>query len=266
MAALSVSIFSLAVLFMGTFAWFTAYRDQQLATQSPFDVRANAAAFKQLTIHELDEDNSTASTYKFYADPTGTLDGYGSYSGSPVDFGVYTQSDRAHPLLLIFEFSSELHPTASNPTSITAKTEETFVADGELDEHGDPEIKLDQTDNPLSSIVNFKSFSYPSNQAGDITGISTYNSTDDTFDYTVASLADAESFVEIDNTGINLEYDDFDDEKTLFTASSGSIKYVAIVFNYYGDALDYIYSYYMGTPALEYEYIYFICDWTMLIV
>ena len=269
-SAISVSIFSLAVLFMGTFAWFTALRDRQLATSNPFPISATAANFDKITIHTL---NSTVDgTYKFNADDSHWVDDDGVYHGDPINFGTYTIMSRVHPILLIFHFREQITPDVNNPVSITAVTEETFVADGELDETtGNKKIKIEAEDNPLSSIIEFKSFSYANNTAGAggtsaVTGISSYNSTTATFDYTVASLSGSDSFVNLTNNNGDITYNDFDDEKTFFSATSGNIRYVAIVFNYYVDALDYIYSYYLGSDAMERDYILFKCDWTMLII
>lgn len=272
-SAVSVSIFSLAVLFMGTFAWFTAYRDQQLAVETPFEVEPASAKFSKLTIHTL---SSTAGgNYKFNTIPAGTFNADGSYEcNTPIDFGTYTPNSKIHPLLMLFEFTEQLSPDANNPTTITATTSETFIADGEVDGEGDPVIKLHENGNPLSSIVKFKSFSYPNNTAGSqgtsvITGISSHNGTTNTYDYAISSLSDSDSFVTITNNGKDLIYpseNGFDNSPKFFNATSGSVRYVAVVIDYYADAMDYIYNYYLGTEALEKEYIYFKCDWTLLIV
>lgn len=269
-AMMSVTLFSLAVLFTGTFAWFAAMRNKQLGAED-FIIKNASGSFKTLTIHELDPDKTTEETYKFYATPTLTITmvdwdtGETDPYGDPVPFGQFSLTDEHHPLLFIFEFKTELVPSAADPVTITGITESSFVADGELDENDDPVIKLEHYDNPLSSIITFYSFSYPKNNANRLTGIETYNNTTKTFNYDVADLDDGGSFVRMNDS--TMTYQGFDNEAEFFHSNADDhIRYVAVIFDYYDIALEYIYNYYLGTPALEYETITFKCDWITAIV
>lgn len=48
-------------------------------------------------------------------------------------------------------------------------------------------------------------------------------------------------------------------------ASTGDVQYIAVIVDYYSDAIEYIYSSFLGDPILEsYDSVlHFICDWTM---
>ena len=76
----------------------------------------------------------------------------------------------------------------------------------------------------------------------------------------------AEDFVIVDN---DAETSSFDDDQTanVFSAiPDETIKYVALFIDYYPDAIEYIYSTYLGDTTLEafYDgYLFYECDWAM---
>ena len=268
-AATMIAIFNLGVVFVGAYAWFVSARTH-VTDSVTYGLENISGNFLRLTIHELDTSKSTSSVYKFYKTASGTITPNwsthtSSYVGSNIDFGRYTLTSPNHPLLFLYVFNEELTASSEKPVSISGKTNSTFLADGETNQQGAIIKKIAATHNPLSSIIQFKSFSYASNNTG-ITGISSFDTTDQTYNYALSSLNGSNHFVNLTLSGNELVYSGFDNETDFFNATTGNIKYVAIVFDYYQDALEYIYNFYLGDEVLDNETLSFDCDWTTLVV
>ncbi len=133
----------------------------------------------------------------------------------------------------------------------------------------------------LSSVVNFyctdsSSELYNKNNGENTTLINTT--------YTVANLRDRESslaekasdpdaivpdlsFTAIDNSDDSTS---FNPEPYLYTSyANTSVKYISIIVDYYADAVEYIYSTYLGNETLETELeseLHFLCDWGLEIL
>ena len=76
-------------------------------------------------------------------------------------------------------------------------------------------------------------------------------------------LNEADRFVDVDNEA---ESTSFKNEAVWADFTSGTVKYVAVVIDYYVDAIEYIYSTFLGDYTLEISYdylIYFMCDWSL---
>lgn len=65
------------------------------------------------------------------------------------------------------------------------------------------------------------------------------------------------SFAKVTNNGSNVE---FNDTAEFFTGSTQGYKYLGIVFDYYPDAVEYLFSYYIGNNYLS-DGLSFKCDW-----
>ena len=149
-------------------------------------------------------------------------------------------------------------------------------------------VDLGSEDNPLSSVIQTHSFEFsftrPFNVNGNTLSINSESTALSTKTYkhsqsdeqtqTSSGIwipvrdfkerTDANtnlaSFVTIDNEGDAT----FQNEATLFNGSVSGDSYVAIVVDYYPDALVYFSSYYMGHQYLN-EDVTFKCDWTIMV-
>lgn len=274
-AATSMAIFTLFATFAGAYAWF-ASKMNSTGSSDNFEVHDISGKFNKLYIHEYDETNSSKTTYKFFKTPIGTIskgtgpNRVGPYEGTrPAKFDLYSLVDRSHPLLFVYEFVSEVTVSSDENIVITTETQSTFIADGETDNQGKIIEKIQASGNPLSSIVKYKSFSYAANAdttITDSTAISSFNTTSQEFEYAASSLTSMTPFVNLTTVNDELVYTSFNKTATLFSGNTNDkIKYVAIIFDYYEEALQYIYNFYLGNTVLENETIGFKCDWVTMI-
>lgn len=149
-------------------------------------------------------------------------------------------------------------------------------------------VDLGSENNPLSSIIQTHSFEYvftrPFNVNGDTLSINSSSTALSTKTYK-HSLSDEQtqsasgiwipvsefkdrnventnlaSFVTIDDEGDAT----FKNQTTLFNGSVQNYTYLALVVDYYPDALVYFSSYYMGHEYLN-DNVTFKCDWTMMV-
>ena len=83
----------------------------------------------------------------------------------------------------------------------------------------------------------------------------------DTYDFPVSQLTGVGSFVEFDNQD---SYTSFEQEQVIYSTTSATVKYVAVVFDYYELAMETIYGVFMGDEILT-DTLNFTCDWTLVI-
>lgn len=212
--------------------------------------------------------------------------------------GDFTSLDKEHPLLVIFEFDKDY--TSSSVGDIYIKGSTTVGGDalnttysdgvavsttgggylGARDSDGGPFYALPQTQvrdetHPesilikqktvdsktrdyyaLSSVVSFRNRSFSGNE------YQTFSS-GDSLNFATSSLETDETFTTIkDDTD---EYI-FNQNPYLYKSNgSGTVKYVALIIEYYSDAISYIYSTYLGDTGLDsYDSIlFFACDWSL---
>lgn len=81
-----------------------------------------------------------------------------------------------------------------------------------------------------------------------------------------SELKSGTNFVTIDD---ETEYTPFSNNINIYSSAAGRhIKHIALVVDYYEDAIEYIYSTYLGNRVLEEDFdgfLNFTCDWTMVI-
>ena len=82
-------------------------------------------------------------------------------------------------------------------------------------------------------------------------------------------LEGGQNFVDfIDVTDDDYEID-FEQDITIYSSSNRHIKHVALVIDYYPEAIEYIYQTFLGDDTLDNTFegiLHFICDWTMEII
>ena len=276
-AATSMSLFSLLTVFSACVAWFSLNKevnnDGPVMNVEMFDRR-----FGSMTFHKYI--GTSNGKYQFYKEPSGTLTysyetdqtvytptvtpGEGEEDLSSY-MGEYSLTSPRHPFLAIIEYTKPYVTSAGNEISISASTDNPFICS--TDENDEFILGLDENSNPLSSVIKFSSNSYASLTS--YQGSASVESTDvDTYDFTIPNSWD--HFVQI-NTDADGNYT-FDNEtgwssnKNIITVNNGStVKYISIIFDYYDEALGYIYNKYLGSPVLEQDSVPFTCDWRLIV-
>lgn len=293
-AATAMTIFSLLALSLGAFAWFVG-KTEEAKNATDFTVKVNSGRFKAVYFHQHTSKVIDTTTYKpvsytFESSPTGYISydwesKTATYVGSTgIDMYDYTPLDFAQPILLVFELNDTYSLTTAGEISINAKTEvEGFL--GSRDSNNAPVYDLitdyyQKNGNDyyyaLSSVINF----YCNDSANEL-----YNKNGDTnttlinTTYNVSSLRSKESCAEAKEanpnaiepdltfTWVNNDTDEssFNQEPSIYKSQANStVKYISVIIDYYSDALDYIYSTYLGDRALEDifdSHLEFLCDW-----
>ncbi|MCR5078974.1 MAG: hypothetical protein K6B65_03530 [Bacilli bacterium] len=214
------------------------------------EVASLTGSFRTLTVHPWDEENSTDSTYVFESSAVATYT-YNENSDSVTltkatgvtTFGLerYSLLEPSQPVLYLFQFEAD---TLDSEISIEATSStETFL--------GSVENGLEAEDNPLSSVVKFSSISFGSTPS---------------YSITKTDLSEEDHFVEMSQDGGT--FNSYNKEKTFYFGTADSeMRYVGIVFDYYAEAMEYIYSMNLGNDVLMTlnidEDVGFKFDWTV---
>ena len=292
LAATSVTIFTLLSVFTSTAAWFDSRRSLDNGGDK-FEVQSLSGRLSSITFHHLSSkgrDNETGDLLSFTFNPTpvGTLTyDWNSDSASYVptaqgdtriELDTYDPLDKEKPLLLMFHLD-QAYQTTGPSIYIDAMTN----APGFLGERdgATPAYELDDPDTIiatethtideqevkvnfywLSSVVQFYNVIFPD---------------DDSLSYTYAldsDYAEAQSipylaknqqrFVSVNNS---TEVSSFNSRTTMFSSKNGdTINTIGLVIDYFPDAIEFIYSTFLGDPILETDYdgfLHFLCDWSM---
>lgn len=275
-AATSICIFNLLVVFVACFAWFSSNVDVRNSGAN-MNVQLFDRRFRRMTLHKFV--GVSDNNYQFKQDPScqftySYLDNSTQYTryDALVDgedkaplMEEYSLTSPTNPLLAIIEFSRIYNTnTGDDPITIKAQTDNPFIC--ATDEHGDFVLGLDTESNPLSSVIKFSAASYSSFQG--YTGTAG-NPSINTYNLPKPSNNSWQHFVQIgtDNEG-NYTYNNatgWNNEMDIITISGSPTQYVTIIFDYYEEALGYIYNKYLGDEVLERESVPFGCDWTIII-
>ena len=301
-AATAMSIFSLFAATVGAFAWFTG-KIQESNQADQFSVMVNNGRLKNIYFHKstsktIDDVTRKPTAYTFNSSYCGKItydwqNDQAIYSGdAEVAMEDYSPLDFSQPILLVFELQDAYELTNAGEVSIQARTDvQGFL--GARDENNAPVYGLttngyyysepnsedaSKTDYyyALSSVVDFlcndsSSELYNKNNGENTTLINTT--------YQVSNLRTREqskaakeadpnaivpdlSFASINN---NTDETSFKQDPSIYKSQANTtVRYISIVVDYYSDALDYIYSTYLGDRTLEDEFeshLEFLCDW-----
>ena len=273
-SATSVVIFTLLVSFMGVYSWFETVRnnnnlagDIKVTQQGKF----SKLSFYELVDSDTDKDGNptnfyfttTASGYVTYDWETREYDKKGDTN---VTLEEYSPLDRNHPYLAIIELNNDYKSDEGNIT--VNLTTDTIGFLGALENSRnkyslgpESELKVSVVDGvvyyPLSSVTTFSYLALSSTE---------YNSwinNKTTFDIDVDTLSETEEHKFV--TPVNTQQTStFDNNITIYNSEAGdTVKYIAIVIDYYFDAIDAIYSTFLGDATLESDdyKLNFLCDW-----
>lgn len=276
-AATGMALFCLTTAFTACLAWFASNAAVQ-AMGMTVSVKSTDQRFRKMTLHKYIGEDANGNL-QFYREASGTYTytyGNNSTTYTPTDpnetfsafMGEYSLNDPRHPFLAIIEYTQAFTADSGNgKITITAQTDHQFIC-GVDSSTGNFYEALNTTNNPLSSVVKFSATSYSS-----ITGIQSTTTIDsstlNTYNLAAPEANDWDHFVEIgtDNDG-NYTYDNtngWEGYKDIISVTSGTIQYVSIIFDYYDEALGYIYNKYLGDEVLEHESVPFGCDWRLYV-
>lgn len=275
-------IFTLFSVFSASYAWFQSILSQSGAGNS-FPVKNLAGKFKQMTFHQLASNGKTVSTveencsFKFNKTPVGTIS-YNWETNEPVTSGTtsialnaYETLDRYQPMLLLIELQKEYTNLEASEVQVYANVEEAegkgFI--GARDEVTNAPVydlsdsSIYQTKNNikyywLSSVVRFFSKSFNASAFTTLSSGSTY-------DFILGNMDNEAHFVDINNSD---ETSSFNNTVEIYNSpAGGSVQYIALIVDYYPDAIEFIYSTFLGDATLEsaeYDYeLNYLCDWGM---
>lgn len=277
-AATSMCIFSLASVFSATIAWFNMMQ-QEAARNETLNITSTTGILDYVDFHRCtsiirdSEGNPTNLHFDKTAYTTLTYNwNDNTISGDVADLSLdtYTPIDPDHPILAVFALKEDYASTIAGSIQIKAQSS----ASGFLGARngnspvytlGDSNvyIKAETVNNKtihyyaLSSVAEFSYKDFSS------TEYTTFSSGSD-LSFAVSDLTRNETFVEVDNVA---ETSTFNDHPVLYSSTDNdTVQYIAVVIDYYSDAIEFIYSTYLGDTTLEdtYEgYLHFICDWSM---
>ena len=237
--ATMMGLFSLFSVFTATLAWFMSNLSTPVSGME-VKVKVMDTSFSQMTVHRCDLSASTSSVLHFYSTPSYTISNTGAITTTAgIDMDNYSDLNQTQPVLLLFTL---VENTYEDDIVITATSEnENFVY----------QITAENISAfPFSSAVKFKSASYSTND----------------FPFTnvvVSDLTTNTSFVTINGGGSAT----YNDSIVPFQGTSHTVvKYVAIVLDYYSDAIQYIFGQNLGFETIAADNnnaIDFYCDWTL---
>ena len=261
LSATAVAIFTMLASFSGSFAWFQARRTAA-ASSDQFEVINQGESISRISFHAYagpktkpaTETTPSISYYSFNPSPAGEFV-YEDGALKPTDeenpfvlnMNDYTLETPHQPILiLIYLTDSGNSYISANNSSVYPTTNNSLKGAG-------------QGNNPLSSIVEFYTFTY-SSDTQDPTHISN-RIYDDTLVLPTSECNknDRKSFAQFNNKG---DYAGFSSEVVLYNGSTEGLNLIGIVVDYNSDSLEWISSFYLGDERLEGK-LSFKCDWWM---
>ena len=236
--ATMVAIFSLAASFSATYAWFAMNLSVQ-ATGMQIRLNNEGTILTMMTIHRCNLSASNDSKLVFYSDAAISVSSSG-VTTSTLTMDNYSDLNRTQPVLILFTLTNG---TKEADVTVSAKSDnENYVST----------ITADNISSfPFSTAVAFKSASFTSESFP--------------FDNVqISSLNQSSAFVTITNHS----YGGYSSQINLFAGSDASktIKYVAVVMDYYPEAREVLLTNNVGVDTIAADnnnVINFICDWTL---
>ena len=231
-------LFSLFSVFSATYAWFASNLNTPVSGMS-VRVKVIETDFAQMTVHRCDLSASTSTVLHFYSEPSVTISGYGNVEQvAGLDIDNYSELNKTQPVLLLFTLNAD---TYEDDVTITATAEnENFVSRITPENIGEF---------PFSSAVKFKSASYTGNSFP-------FNNV------VVNDLSSPTSFVTIGQGSATYNRYIQPFNGTAHTV----INYIAIIIDYYPEAIQYIFSQSLGFEVYAADNdnaVDFYCDWTL---
>lgn len=254
-AATSLSIFSLFVCFVSSFAWFSANRKAD-TDGNGFVTSAGVSKIKRIDIYPEVSDSETgvseqdylysSSSYCSYTKETGWVSSSSSTLSSPIQLGVYSMEDQTHSVLVLFtlqetltSYELDIKTTTSFDDSCVKAAENTAAN------------QINETSNPLSSFIDF-------NYVNLSTALTASSST-----YDLSTQIDSDKALSFVNRSD--PQNGYETTKTISTTSEDT-NYIALIVEYNTTIVNYIfYTLNFENPILDdsTKKIPFTCDWSI---
>ncbi len=245
---LSISIFTLIVVFSATSAWFASIRTTS-TDGTGFITTKEPSVIESLEIHpEIKDSENNITNYSYQETATSTYNPQtktwsGDTTNEKFQLGTYSSLSPIHSTLLLLKIKEG---SSSCKFKITTTTDYTSSLVG-IDTTNKPTKEIATSGNPFSSILRFSYFEYDSKPS---------------FDFTSTTLDSKKAFYTIPSTGF-IKEDNYQKELT-FTDENvkSTTTYIAIIMEYYDEGIQYIYSLNLGASALENDAnITYSADW-----
>lgn len=270
-----MTLFSLLTVFSASIAWFGMNKDVD-ASGNQIVVNKPSGKLASIDFYSFDDviiDETGVVGYKFFPTIVGSItfdyanDTVYSTGNTNITLENYTPLNKEHPLLLVFNLSDE-YALQPNQLRIEATTDRTGFL-GAKQENGIP--LFDLTDpasylrfdpilqRPFYALSSVTQFLYQ-----ELSESAYYTLTSgETIDFTFSNLTNNENFVSITS---GTEVSNFNSNPILYVSSENSVAHIALIIDYFPDAIEFIYSTYLGNSTLEVTYDYellFECDWSL---
>lgn len=260
--AAALTGFSIVACVFGTLCWFNTLK--QTDEYNSVTVISPSGFLKQMTVHHyltIDENNYIFDKNydsRIYVGSNGELVYEGS---SSLTLGVYTPFDKEHPALLLIELTKPVVNYYDAVLDLCVKTESDYL--GETNPDGSLVTRLAQTENSMSSVIQF-SAKYLSSTTELESHYSTFVE-DDSIEFTKSEIGTMDHFVDIAEDGGS--YTNYEQRKDVIEfEEDATVQYVAMVIDYYPESMEYIYGLNIGNPVLSNieSNIGFKCDWEVV--
>lgn len=232
-ASTSMTIFSLLTCFVATFAWFTANRNAN-ADGSGFVTSIEPSKIAKVEIFK----ETSATHYKYESTASAIYENGSWNTAELLDLGTYSSLDRVHTSLIVISLTEEEN------YSYTLKTSTSYSSSLVSVSNNVPTTKLQASDNPLSSIIRFSDVSYS-----------------ESLDYSSSQPSDTNKKSFVNESGTSFPENSY--STSLDVSSSTSSNKIAIIVEYFPEALQYIYSINLGNDVMNNETLSFKCDWSI---
>ena len=280
-AGTAMTIFILFSVFSASVAWFETIANRK-GDLSPMPVKDTKGRFSKMTFHplvsqhlEYVEDNCT---FSFNKTPLGTITydwttrTTSSTGTTNIVLNEYTTLDQYQPILLLIELNDEYVAASDGDIGVRAILDDSTTGflgarkkvDAQSDEE-EPYYNLDDSSIYkeisstryfwLSSAVRF--FARPFSVAS----FTTTFGNSETYTY---RLGDCHESYFFDIESNSETYDIYRSVDIYSSLANDTVKYIGVVVDYYRDAIEFIYSTFLGDSVLD-SYmgeLNFLCDWS----
>ncbi len=254
-AATSMTVFSMAAVFVATSAWFTASRkvdadgDGFIATQ--LDSIVEKVEFHKMATNEYTYDTTATLIYTMNRSNS---KGY-TISGSDVSIGQYSTHGKKQSLLVLFKLRDDADMnnykfTLKANTTITDFSKTILGSNGSIASKG----------NSLSNVIQFYGQSYnedtslPMDSSSSVYDFSSYKDNIENSDLKFVTFEN--NTAKMNKTSLNLVSN---------SDTTKRITYVSVILTYNQEAVEQIYTKYIGNAVLSAGSVSFSNDFKMVI-
>lgn len=242
-ASTSVTLFSLLAFCVSAFAWFTANRNAD-ADGDGFVTANEPSKIAKVEIFSESTGTGTSTSpipYKYNTEASATFENGKWDNTSLLNLGTYSNFDKIHTSLIVITLSE------AETFTYSLKTDTEYTNSLVSYSNNKPTKELEENGNPLSSVIRFSNVTYVNSN-----------------DYTSLNLTDSTSktsFVNEATDGRSFPQDSY--TQAIEVTSTTSTNKIAIIVEYFPEALQFIYSINLGNDALNNNTLSFDCDWSI---